>query len=228
MSDVEVARAGARKGAIAKLFSGLTTATLAMFAFRRAQPAPALRRFMSSGAEAANPRCFFDISLGGVRQGPRRRARVPSSTQAPDSSLSPLTDRSASCRCAGRIVFELRADVAPKTAENFRALCTGEKGAGRSGVPLHYKSSTFHRVIPNFVRARWALSPGPLPRSQPHPAPPQVCQGGDFTAHNGTGGESIYGSRFDGAAAIFARGPNRTPGSPRGASALAPQTRTLS
>ncbi|CAE7617123.1 PCKR1 [Symbiodinium necroappetens] len=74
---------------------------------------------------------------------------------------------------AGRITMELRADVAPKTAENFRALCTGEKGTGKSGKPLHFKGSAFHRVIPDFM-----------------------CQGGDFTAGNGTGGESIYGSKF--------------------------------
>mmetsp|Transcript_14025 Transcript_14025/g.16412 ORF Transcript_14025/g.16412 Transcript_14025/m.16412 type:complete len:199 (-) Transcript_14025:160-756(-) len=73
----------------------------------------------------------------------------------------------------GRIVFELRSDVVPKTAENFRQLCTGEAGVGASGKPLHYKGSIFHRVIPQFM-----------------------LQGGDFTRFNGTGGESIYGQKF--------------------------------
>ncbi|MEY3050456.1 MAG: hypothetical protein RLY31_241 [Bacteroidota bacterium] len=90
----------------------------------------------------ANPKVFFDISIGG--------------------------------QAAGRIVFELFQDAVPQTAENFRALCTGEKGVGKSGKPLHFKGSAFHRIIPQFM-----------------------CQGGDFTNGNGTGGESIYGARFN-------------------------------
>ncbi|XP_077387918.1 peptidyl-prolyl cis-trans isomerase D [Festucalex cinctus] len=76
---------------------------------------------------------------------------------------------------AGRIVLELFADVTPKTAENFRALCTGEKGLGKStGKPLHFKGCPFHRIIKKFM-----------------------IQGGDFSNQNGTGGESIYGEKFE-------------------------------
>jgi cyclophilin family peptidyl-prolyl cis-trans isomerase len=78
-------------------------------------------------------------------------------------------------RDAGRIVFELYADTSPRTAENFRSLCTGERGnSPSSGHKLHYKGCPFHRIISGFM-----------------------AQGGDTTKGDGTGGESIFGGKFD-------------------------------
>ena len=84
-------------------------------------------------------------------------------------------DISIDGRKSQRITFELYNSIVPKTVENFRALCTGEKGkSSRTGKNLHYKRSSFHRIIPKFM-----------------------AQGGDFTRGNGTGGESIYGEKFN-------------------------------
>lgn len=76
---------------------------------------------------------------------------------------------------SGRIVFELFADKVPKTCSNFRFLCSGEKGIGKTtDKPLYYKNVIFHRVVKDFM-----------------------IQGGDFSNGNGTGGESIYGGTFE-------------------------------
>lgn len=75
---------------------------------------------------------------------------------------------------AGRIICELYSDIAPRTAENFRALCTGEKGLGQRGKPLHFRNCIFHKVIPNLG-----------------------VECGDVVKGSGTGGDSIYGPAFD-------------------------------
>ena len=74
----------------------------------------------------------------------------------------------------GRIVFGMFGDTVPKTVKNFSTLADGSAGTGNSGKQLHFKGSKFHRIIPGFM-----------------------AQGGDFTAGNGTGGESIYGNKFE-------------------------------
>ncbi len=89
-------------------------------------------------------------------------AEVNSSNKRPQVFL----DVAINGQPAGKIVIELYSDIVPKTAENFRALATGEKGFG-------YKGSIFHRIIPSFM-----------------------LQGGDFMQGNGKGGKSIYGNKF--------------------------------
>lgn len=97
---------------------------------------------LDSHSLASNPRVYFEVEIGGKKQ--------------------------------GRIVMELFKNVTPRTAENFRQLCTGEAGSSKmTGKPLNFRNSIFHRVIKGFM-----------------------MQGGDFTKFNGTGGESIYGTKF--------------------------------
>ncbi|EDL90962.1 rCG63199, partial [Rattus norvegicus] len=101
----------------------------------------------------------------------------PSPAAKPSNSKNPRVffDVDIGGERVGGIVLELFADIVPKTAENFRALCTGEKGTGlTTGKPLHFKGCPFHRIIKKFM-----------------------IQGGDFSNQNGTGGESIYGEKFE-------------------------------
>lgn len=113
------------------------------------------------------------LAAQGLHIAPRVRAEPPRMAAAAATTKC-FFDISIDGKPAGRMTFGLFGGVCPKTVENFRALCTGEKGVGVSGKPLHFRGSIFHRVIPQFM-----------------------CQGGDFTDFVGTGGESIYGRTFE-------------------------------
>eukprot|EP00658_Telonema_sp_P-2_P020375 TRINITY_DN18058_c0_g1_i9.p1 TRINITY_DN18058_c0_g1~~TRINITY_DN18058_c0_g1_i9.p1 ORF type:complete len:300 (-),score=87.34 TRINITY_DN18058_c0_g1_i9:918-1817(-) len=102
----------------------------------------------------------------------RYQRRVRGQTYHPMSSQVFFTI-SIGSKVVGRVVIQLFEKEVPRTCANFRALCTGEKGVGKHGMPLHFKGSKFHRIIPGFM-----------------------CQGGDFTRGDGTGGESIFGEKF--------------------------------
>ncbi|KAF0695438.1 Aste57867_13726 [Aphanomyces stellatus] len=99
---------------------------------------------------------------------------VSAATKGPKITHQVYFDITIGGRDAGRVIMGLYGKTVPKTVENFRALCTGEKGLGKTGKALTYADSTFHRIIPSFM-----------------------IQGGDFTHGTGTGGESIYGEKFE-------------------------------
>lgn len=116
------------------------------------------------------------MSEGAAQRGPVTAISSPGVRLSADSpcGVNPVVflDISIGTRAIGRIKIELFADVVPKTAENFRQLCTGEFKSG--GVPLGYKGAPFHRVIREFM-----------------------LQGGDFVRGNGMGTTSIYGDHFN-------------------------------
>jgi len=103
----------------------------------------------------------------------KAKKAAPQAPQASQKRPQVFMEFSANGKPVGRVEMELYSDITPKTAENFRCLCTGEKGIGRKGRLMHYKNSPMHRIIPNFM-----------------------LQGGDITKGNGTGGQSIYGRKF--------------------------------
>lgn len=127
-----------------------------------------LALFAGTGAAAGYVLYLEHLDESKVR-GP---ALFPEEVSSPDNPRV-WFDVSVNHRQVGRVECELFKQICPKTVENFRCLCTGEKGIGKLGRPLHYKECPIHRIMPGLI-----------------------CQGGDFVNGNGSGGESIYGTAF--------------------------------
>eukprot|EP00898_Chlorokybus_atmophyticus_P004739 jgi/Chlat1/5266/Chrsp33S05098 len=148
---------------------------------------------VGSAAEAAEAESAYARAVGflaecGARYGIGEGAGAPDDLSDDDAQMlvdaynsdptrsaqGPLLLRQPTPLRAGRLVIELRDDV-PKAVENFRCLITGERGVGKqSGKPLHYKGCHMHRIVKGFM-----------------------CQGGDIVRGDGSGGDSIYGAKFN-------------------------------
>ncbi|HPG31893.1 MAG TPA: peptidylprolyl isomerase [bacterium] len=110
-----------------------------------------------------------------MKRKPRQKSDAEKSKKTPEVNEKCFFEITVDTEVIGKIVFELFWKDNPITCKNFRDLCAGNNGISKiSGKPLHYKNSAFHRIIPGFM-----------------------AQGGDFTRGNGTGGESVYGSKFN-------------------------------